>query len=106
MKKKDNAVVTQDIECQMTVSYDAVEDENHAEEDSASKKPFDADKIKIMVKQPTIDLLLKRLCSNPPEINLQTEFQRKRNLWSPEQQSRLIMWKCGMTDAGFELLSR
>lgn len=90
MKKKDNAVVTQDIECQMTVSYDAVEDENHAEEDSASKKPFDADKIKIMVKQPTIDLLLKRLCSNPPEINLQTEFQRKRNLWSPEQQSRLI----------------
>ncbi|HEU5292549.1 MAG TPA: DUF262 domain-containing protein [Cyclobacteriaceae bacterium] len=50
--------------------------------------PFDPKKIKITVEQKTIDNLVQRLKFN--EIDLNTEFQRKGNLWKPDQQSKLI----------------
>lgn len=53
-------------------------------------KPFDSTKINISIKPLVIDLLVKRLKSNPPRINLYTEFQRLGNLWKPTEQSRLI----------------
>ena len=50
--------------------------------------PFDPKKIKITVEQKTIDNLVQRLKFD--EIDLNTEFQRKGNLWKPDQQSRLV----------------
>lgn len=52
------------------------------------REPFDPSKIDIEVKTLSIDLLVKRLKNN--RIELQTEFQRKGNLWTIDQQSRLI----------------
>ena len=50
--------------------------------------PFDPKDIKIIVEPKTIDHLVTRL--RYEEIDLNTEFQRKGNLWKPDQQSRLI----------------
>lgn len=51
-------------------------------------EPFDPKSIDINSKTLTLDNLIKRLREN--EIDLNPEFQRSGNLWSPEQQSRLI----------------
>jgi hypothetical protein len=50
--------------------------------------PFDPKDIKIIVEPKTIDHLVTRLRYD--EIDMNTEFQRKGNLWKPEVQSRLI----------------
>lgn len=50
--------------------------------------PFDPKDIKIIVEPKTIDHLVSRLRYN--EIDMNTEFQRKGNLWKPDVQSRLI----------------
>ena len=50
--------------------------------------PFDPKDIKIIVEPKTIDHLVSRLRHD--EIDLNTEFQRKGNLWSFDKQCRLI----------------
>jgi len=50
--------------------------------------PFDPKDIKILVEPKTIDHLITRLRYN--EIDMNTEFQRKGNLWKKDAQSRLI----------------
>lgn len=71
---------------------ETIEIENFDEEinnDSEDiKSPFEPKDIKIIVEPRTIDHLVTRLRYD--EIDLNTEFQRKGNLWKPEQQSRLI----------------
>lgn len=57
---------------------------------SIMNDPFDPKKIDITTKQPTLDLLIKRLGANPTEIDLYPDFQRKESIWDPEKQSRLI----------------
>lgn len=52
------------------------------------EKPFNPKKIDITTKQPTLDLILKRLKND--EVDLDTFFQRSRNLWDKTKQSRLI----------------
>lgn len=54
------------------------------------EKPFNPSQIDISSKTPTVDLLIKRLKSNPPEIDLYPDFQRKDDLWDTGKQSRLI----------------
>ncbi len=54
------------------------------------EKPFNPSEIDISTKTPTIDLLIKRLSANPPEIDLYPDFQRKDDLWDAGKQSRLI----------------
>ncbi|ABZ94941.1 Conserved hypothetical protein [Leptospira biflexa serovar Patoc strain 'Patoc 1 (Ames)'] len=54
------------------------------------KHPFDPKNIDIITKQPSIDILIKRLSANPSEIDLFPDFQRKDNLWDNIKQSRLI----------------
>lgn len=54
------------------------------------EKPFNPSQIDISSKSPTVDLLIKRLKSNPPEIDLYPDFQRKDDLWDSGKQSRLI----------------
>jgi hypothetical protein len=58
--------------------------------DPEIKEPFDPTKIDVNTKYFTIDLLIKRMKANPPRIDLNTEFQRKGNLWDETAQSRLI----------------
>ncbi|MCU0289067.1 MAG: DUF262 domain-containing protein [Acidobacteria bacterium] len=60
------------------------------DESSDLKEPFDPKKIDITVKPLLIDSLIKRMKSNPPRIDLNTEFQRRGNLWGETSQSRLI----------------
>jgi hypothetical protein len=57
---------------------------------SIMNDPFDPKKIDITTKQPTLDLLIKRLGANPTEIDLYPDFQRKDSIWDVEKQSRLI----------------
>jgi hypothetical protein len=52
--------------------------------------PFNPSEINIGTKSLNIDLLIKRLKAVPSEIDLTSAFQRKEDLWSNEQQSRLI----------------
>jgi len=54
------------------------------------ERPFNPSQIDISTKNPTIDLLVKRLMANPPEIDLYPDFQRKDDLWDAGKQSRLI----------------
>ena len=51
-------------------------------------RPFNPKDIKIIVEPKTIDHLVSRLRYN--EIDLNTEFQRKGNLWNSNKQSSLI----------------
>ncbi|MCZ2282176.1 MAG: DUF262 domain-containing protein [Bacteroidales bacterium] len=53
-------------------------------------RPFNPAQIDISTKNPTIDLLVKRLQANPVEIDLYPDFQRKSDLWDAGKQSRLI----------------
>lgn len=53
------------------------------------RRPFDPTKIDISVKPLIIDSLLKRM-KKPMRIDLNTDFQRKGNLWAKREQSRLI----------------
>lgn len=52
--------------------------------------PFDPTKIDIRPQPLTILSILKRLSSDPMRIDLNTEFQRKGDLWELENQSKLI----------------
>jgi hypothetical protein len=54
------------------------------------ERPFNPSQIDISTKTPTIDLLIKRLKAEPPEIDLYPDFQRKDDLWDAVKQSRLI----------------
>lgn len=73
----------------MARHFDEIE---NIDESSSSeiKEPFDPTKIDITVKPLIIDSLVKRIKSNPPRIDMNTEFQRMGNLWKEEYQSRLI----------------
>ncbi|HUW05724.1 MAG TPA: DUF262 domain-containing protein [Williamwhitmania sp.] len=54
------------------------------------ERPFNPSQIDISTKTLTIDLLIKRLKTDPPEIDLYPDFQRKDDLWDAGKQSRLI----------------
>jgi len=54
------------------------------------ERPFNPAQIDISTKTPTVDLLIKRLKADPPEIDLYPDFQRKDDLWDAGKQSRLI----------------
>lgn len=64
------------------------------EEDTSSlteiKEPFDPKKIDIDTKTPTLDLMIKRLRSTPPAIDLYPDFQRKGGIWGAVKESQLI----------------
>jgi len=54
------------------------------------ERPFNPSQIDISTKAPTLDLLIKRLKTSPPEIDLYPDFQRQDDLWDAGKQSRLI----------------
>jgi hypothetical protein len=57
---------------------------------SIMEKPFDPTLIKIETKTPSLDTLIKRIKSKSVELNTETYFQRKDDLWDNTKQSRLI----------------
>jgi hypothetical protein len=65
-----------------------VEDENVGS--TMMDDPFNPSLIDIDTKSPTLSLLMTRLSSDPPEIDLYPDFQRSDDLWDSEKQSRLI----------------
>ncbi|MBA3664557.1 MAG: DUF262 domain-containing protein, partial [Bacteroidetes bacterium] len=72
---------------------DIIEIEPVEEDESSSGSedivsPFNPKDIKIIVEPKTIDHLISRLQYG--EIDLNTEFQRKGNLWNDDKQCRLI----------------
>ncbi len=64
------------------------EDNSISDNDLDSPAPFEPKDINIVVEQKTIDNLVQRI--RYEEIDMNTEFQRKGNLWDPQVQSRLI----------------
>ncbi|MDY0045742.1 MAG: DUF262 domain-containing protein, partial [Syntrophales bacterium] len=67
---------------------DIEEETLYSEKDSDITRPFDPKKIDIQTKQMILEAILRRLRNN--EINMNTGFQRKSNLWDGTKQSRLI----------------
>lgn len=57
---------------------------------SIMEKPFDPTLIKIETKTPSLDTLIKRIRSKSVQLNTETYFQRKDDLWDKTKQSRLI----------------
>jgi hypothetical protein len=77
---------------QQTISIaedeDGVEQEIEEEPENNNEPPFDATKIRVLTKNPTIDLILKRIKEGA--LNLEPDFQRSPLIWSKVAQSRLI----------------
>ncbi|MEH2208066.1 MAG: DUF262 domain-containing protein [Nostoc sp.] len=65
-------------------------DEETLEEEQEEKVTFqyDPDKINIVTREPTIELLLKRI--NEEALDLAPDFQRHADIWKEDAQSRLI----------------
>lgn len=53
-------------------------------------KPFDPTKINIETKTPSLDTLIKRIKNKTVQLNTESYFQRKDDLWDIVKQSRLI----------------
>jgi hypothetical protein len=58
------------------------------EDTEAIREPFDPEKIDVVTRNQTVDLLLSRVKRNV--LDLQLEFQRLAGIWPPLRQSRLI----------------
>lgn len=83
--------LSQQVQVMKTIhqSYKGIEEIDDSSS-SEIQEPFDPTKIDITVKPLIIDSLVKRMKSKPMRIDLNTEFQRKGNLWKEDYQSRLI----------------
>jgi hypothetical protein len=60
-------------------NYEPVE--QFDESASLMDKPFDPTKIKIETKTPSLDTLIKRIKNETIQLNTETYFQRKDDLW-------------------------
>ncbi len=69
---------------------DIVEEEKENPADAVMDKPFNPTLIDIKTRSLTLDLLIKRLSAQPPEIDLFPDFQRHDDLWDDRKQSLLI----------------
>jgi hypothetical protein len=77
-------------EINKTKEEDIEDVENEDNKPILMENPFNPSKIDITPRTLTIDLIINRLQADPVEIDLTPEFQRKKNLWDNEQQSKLI----------------
>ena len=62
--------------------------EGSSQDGTDIKEPFDPTAIKIDTKNPTIDLIMKRI--DQGEIDLNPDFQRHSGIWDRTRQSQLI----------------
>ena len=77
-----------------TTTPDPVDEELEKEEidpnSQLMEKPFDPTKINIDTKTPSMDTLIKRIRNETVQLNTESYFQRKDDLWDIVKQSRLI----------------
>lgn len=85
MDNNQNILKETKVETQDDVEIDLQEDQV-----GLMEKPFDPTMIKIETKTPSLDTLIRRLRGNEIEMNTETYFQRKDDLWDKTKQSRLI----------------
>lgn len=69
---------------------DGTEKEQIVDQVLLMEKPFDPTLIKIETKTPSLDTLIKRIGRKSIQMNTETYFQRKDDLWDKTKQSRLI----------------
>ena len=69
---------------------DGTEKETNDGSVSLMQKPFDPMQIKIETKTPSLDTLIRRMERNSIQMNTESYFQRKDDLWDKSKQSRLI----------------
>jgi hypothetical protein len=65
-----------------------IDDEDTSSDDEIIIHPFKPNEIDIDTPPFTVGYLMDKI--EHGEINMNTDFQRRGNLWSPEKQSRLI----------------
>lgn len=80
-KEVDNAIID---------AGDGTEKEQIDDQARLMEKPFDPTLIKIETKTPSLDTLIKRIERKSIQMNTETYFQRKDDLWDKTKQSRLI----------------
>lgn len=69
---------------------DGTEVEQNDDSLKLMEKPFDPTKINIETKTPSLDTLIKRIKHNAIQLDTESYFQRKDDLWDTVKQSRLI----------------
>lgn len=84
--KIDTYVEMEPIETNQ-LSEDEFESEDFGEDES-NEKPFDPSKVDVTITTPNLGALISRLDND--EIDLMPDFQRSSDLWSKQDQSRLI----------------
>ena len=80
-EEMDNAIID---------AGDGTEKEQIDDQARLMEKPFDPTLIKIETKTPSLDTLIKRIERKSIQMNTETYFQRKDDLWDKTKQSRLI----------------
>ncbi len=86
MNREKETTISPELEANPSKIIEEIDESS----DQDIREPFDPTKIDMTVKPLIIDSLIKRMKSVPSRIALDTEFQRRGNLWSDEAQSRLI----------------
>lgn len=92
---EDNSINQADLDA-LKLSNEPQENEDGTEKelnDDSLKlmdKPFDPTKINIETKTPSLDTLIKRIFHKTVQLNTESYFQRKDDLWDTVKQSRLI----------------
>lgn len=80
----------ENINIEIIDAGDGTEKEQMDEQIPLMEKPFDPTLIKIETKTPSLDTLIKRINRKSIQMNTETYFQRKDDLWDKTKQSRLI----------------
>lgn len=81
---------TEERNYSMIDAGDGTEKEQVDEQTLLMEKPFDPMLIKIETKTPSLDTLIKRIERKSIQMNTESYFQRKDDLWDKTKQSRLI----------------
>ena len=80
----------ENLKDQILDAGDGTERESTDEQIPLMEKPFDPSLINIETKTPSLDTLIKRISRESIQMNTETYFQRKEDLWDKTKQSRLI----------------
>ncbi|MEG4840547.1 DUF262 domain-containing protein [Microcoleus sp. B9-D4] len=88
-------MVSQPKPDQQVSNQDSIDDLNLSQEEDNGDEPYEKDKliydpdeINIFTKEPTIEVLLRRI--NEDALDLAPDFQRHANIWKDDAKSRLI----------------
>ncbi|MDR1182212.1 MAG: DUF262 domain-containing protein [Bacteroidales bacterium] len=90
MEENTNYIEMQSENQNQETLNDIVEIEQIETSVSLMEKPFDPTKINIETKTPSLDTLIRRIKNKTVQLNTESYFQRKDDLWDIVKQSRLI----------------